>query len=55
MIGGMAQVEEHLPSKSKALSSTPSTAKNNKKPMDFDGILLMRKGQPSYRIPAGNW
>jgi hypothetical protein len=29
--GGMAQLAEHLPSKIKALSSKPSTAKTNKK------------------------
>jgi hypothetical protein len=28
--GGVAQVEEHLPSKSEALSSNTSTAKNKK-------------------------
>jgi hypothetical protein len=29
--GGVAKVEEHLPSKCKSLSSNPSTAKKNQK------------------------
>jgi hypothetical protein len=33
--GGVAQVEEHLPSKCEALSSNPNTAKGKKKRQAF--------------------
>jgi hypothetical protein len=40
--GGVAQVVEHLPRKTEALSSNPSMFKNNKKNSEGQRILLLQ-------------
>jgi hypothetical protein len=48
--GGVAQEEKHLPSKYEALSSNPSTSKNNnKKENTARKIKQRRKGEGGIR------